>query len=84
MVKEYRRPFYIFDEIDQSLDPANVLKLGSILRQELGRKYIVISHRLNRSHPVSYTHLDVYKRQFLAYPWEKPKKEDLFGRNHKV
>lgn len=50
MVKEYRRPFYIFDEIDQSLDPANVLKLGSILRQELGRKYIVISHRLNRSH----------------------------------
>lgn len=50
MVKEYRRPFYVFDEIDQSLDPANVLKLGSILRQELGRKYIVISHRLNRSH----------------------------------
>jgi chromosome segregation ATPase len=49
MVKEYRRPFYIFDEIDQSLDPANVLKLGAILRQELDRKYIIISHRLNKS-----------------------------------
>ncbi len=50
MVKEYRRPFYIFDEIDQSLDPANVLKLGAILRQEIDRKYIIISHRLNKSH----------------------------------
>ena len=50
MVKEYRRPFYIFDEIDQSLDPANVLKLAAILRQELDRKYIVISHRLNKAH----------------------------------
>ena len=50
MVKEYRRPFYIFDEIDQSLDPANVLKLGAILRQELDRKYIIISHRLNKAH----------------------------------
>jgi chromosome segregation ATPase len=46
MVKEYRRPFYIFDEIDQSLDPANVLKLAAILREEVDRKYIIISHRL--------------------------------------
>jgi chromosome segregation ATPase len=50
MVKEYRRPFYIFDEIDQSLDPANVLRLSAILREELDRKYIIISHRLNKSH----------------------------------
>ncbi|NPV70505.1 MAG: AAA family ATPase [Firmicutes bacterium] len=50
MVKEYRRPFYIFDEIDQSLDPANVLKIASLLRQELDRKYILISHRLNKAH----------------------------------
>lgn len=50
MVKEYRRPFYVFDEIDQSLDPANVVKLASLFRQELDRKYIVISHRLNKTH----------------------------------
>lgn len=50
MVKEYRRPFYIFDEIDQSLDPSNVLKLAAILRAELDCKYIVISHRLNKAH----------------------------------
>ncbi len=50
MVKEQRRPFYIFDEIDQSLDPANVLKLGAILREELDRKYVLISHRLNKAH----------------------------------
>ncbi|MCR4397340.1 MAG: hypothetical protein NUV93_00025 [Firmicutes bacterium] len=50
MVKEYRRPFYVFDEIDQSLDPANVLKIASLLRQELDRKYILISHRLNKAH----------------------------------
>ncbi|MGE5543095.1 MAG: hypothetical protein ACM3WT_08660, partial [Bacillota bacterium] len=50
MVKEYRRPFYVFDEIDQSLDPANVLKIASLLREELDRKYIIISHRLNKAH----------------------------------
>ncbi len=50
MVREYKRPFYVFDEIDQSLDPANVLKIASLLREELDRKYIIISHRLNKAH----------------------------------
>jgi len=50
MVKAHRRPFYVFDEIDQSLDPANVLKLLALLREEIDRKYIIISHRLNKTH----------------------------------
>ncbi|MEW6523874.1 MAG: AAA family ATPase [Bacillota bacterium] len=50
MVRENPRPFYVFDEVDQSLDPANVLKLAALLREELDCKYFLISHRLNRSH----------------------------------
>ncbi|MDI6895542.1 MAG: hypothetical protein AB1503_05155 [Bacillota bacterium] len=50
IVAEYQRPFYVFDEIDESLDAGNVIRLSNLLRQELGGKYFLISHRLTRSH----------------------------------
>ena len=44
-------PFCIFDEVEAALDDVNVSRYAQYVR------------RMTQNTPVSYTHLDVYKRQ---------------------
>ena len=56
-------PIILLDEATASLDPENeVLVQKAIAKLVEGKTVIMIAHRL-RTVAVSYTHLDVYKRQ---------------------
>ena len=61
-----RDSFCVMDEIEAALDEANVVRYARYMRRIAGKtQFIVITHRRGTMEAVSYTHLDVYKRQGL-------------------
>ena len=63
----YKRQIVILDEATAFTDPENEDKIQrSLMALSQGKTLLVIAHRLStiqNADPVSYTHLDVYKRQ---------------------
>ena len=51
-------PIYVFDEATSNVDAESENDIMKAIHSLAGKKTVILI-----SHPVSYTHLDVYKRQ---------------------